>query len=243
MTIDSVSSPGLLTAIPSAIVKPCDTPPANGAHAAACTPTMRRPGFSSFARDRDARREPTAADRDDDGPDVRQLLDQLEADRPLARDHPLVLEGVHERRSARLRVCARVLLRVVEHLAAELDPGAVVLRRLDLRDRCVLRHEDRRVDPALARSPRHGLRVIARADGDDARRTLLVGKRRDAVDRAADLERARALEVLRLQPHLTPGHALEGLGDVDRRLARGAVNPLARGADVSECGRCSRRQP
>ena len=42
---------------------------------------------------------PAAADRQEERPDVGQLVGELETDRALARDHRLVLERVHERRT------------------------------------------------------------------------------------------------------------------------------------------------
>ena len=59
-------------------------------------------------------------------------------------------------------------------------------------------------------------------------------QRRDPVVRAADLERAGALEVLRLQPHLAADEPRERLRPVDGRDARDAVEARARRLDVSE---------
>ena len=50
------------------------------------------------SRDRggDARQQAAAAERRDDGVDVRQILQDLEADRPVAGDEPIVVEWMHE---------------------------------------------------------------------------------------------------------------------------------------------------
>ena len=130
------------------------------------------------------------------------LLGELEPDRPLARDHPFVLEGVHERRARALDVRLRRGDRVLEALARELGRAAVRARCLDLRHRRVLRHEDRRRGAGLACRPRDRLAVVACARGDDAGAPLLLAERRDRVVGAADLERARALQVLRLEEDL-----------------------------------------
>ena len=114
-------------------------------------------------RDRDPGGEPAAADRDQHGPDVGELLGELEPDRPLAGDHVLVLEGVDEGRPGLLDARARVGERRVEAGAAEHDLAAVGERRLDLRHRRVLGHEDRRVDAELARRPGDRLAVVAGA--------------------------------------------------------------------------------
>ena len=86
---------------------------------------MRTSGLSARSADRDPGREPAAADRDHERPEVRQLLDELEPDRALPRDHALVLEGVDERRAARLDALLRGGHRLVEAGADELDVGAV----------------------------------------------------------------------------------------------------------------------
>ena len=195
-SIPIVSSPGYLTKMPSAIVKP-DLP--------ACTPTIRTSGFTA----RSAVAMPAARPPPPMGISTvaasPHLLGELEPDRPLARDHARVLERMDEGRIRLLdvRPCSRH--RVLEAFALEHELGAVVLARLDLRHRRVERDVDARADARLARGPRHGLPVVACACRDDAGRALVRIEERDAVDRAADLERARALEVLRLQPDLAAG--------------------------------------
>ena len=76
--------------------------------------------------------EPAAADRDDDRVDVRRVLQDLEADRPLAGDHERVVERVDEH-AARLR---EVLLEAGEGLRGtvglEVDRGAERAGAVDL---------------------------------------------------------------------------------------------------------------
>ena len=120
-------------------------------------------------RDRDPGGEAAAADRDHDGARPgRELLRELEPERPLAGDHAGVVEGVDEGRSGRLDVRAGGRDGVVEALAAEHDRRAVAPRRVHLGHRSALRDEDRGGDTGLARSPRHRLPVVAGARGDDA---------------------------------------------------------------------------
>jgi hypothetical protein len=125
----------------------------------------------------------------------------------------------------------------LEALAAELDGPAVGRRRVDLRGRGVLRHEDRRPDARLARRPGDRLPVVPGARRGDARLALGGSEGRDRVVRAADLERARPLEILRLERDRAAGEARERLRGIQRCLARDAREPLARGLDVSERGR------
>ena len=130
-----------------------------------------------------------------------------------------------ERRALRLdeRECSRE--RLLEVGALKLGLRAVVLRRLDLRHRRVLRHEDRRLDAGLARGPGDRLAVIAGAGRDDAGAALAPRERRDLVDGAADLERAGALQVLGLERDVAPDELRERLGAVDRGDARDPVEP------------------
>src|SRR3954464_3934010 len=103
-----VSSPGAFTAIPSAIVKPGPS----GSVPDAWTPTTRTPGRTALTASAVPAHKPpppippttvspppAAPKGPDDRLDVAGLLDQLEPDRALARDHRLVLERVHERRA------------------------------------------------------------------------------------------------------------------------------------------------
>ena len=194
-------------------------------------------------REPDARREAAAADRNDDRLHLGQLLDELEADRPLAGDHVEVLERMHERRAGLLHVgdCRRD--RVLERRSGQLGARAVVARRLDLRHRRLRGHEDRGLDPGLARGPRDRLAVVAGTGRDDARLALGLAQRSDLVDGAANLERARALERLGLQVHGAARHAAEGLRGVERRHAHALPREAcARGLYVSECRGCFRRQ-
>ena len=129
---------------------------------------------------RDPGGEPAAADRKQERRRVGHLLDELEPDRALARDHERVLERVHERRAGLLCARGRGRHRIVEHRAGEHRLGAVALRRLDLGHRRVLRHEDGRRDAELARGQRDRLPVVAGARGDHARGALGVAERRRA---------------------------------------------------------------
>jgi hypothetical protein len=183
----------------------------------------------------DADRQPAATDRDQDRVDVRHLFGELEPDRPLTGDDELVFVRVDERAARLLHMLLRRNEGILEIGAGHDGLRAVVLARLDLRHRRVLRDVDGRGRTELAGRPRDRLAVIARARGDDARRALVRRQRRQLVDRAAHLERACALQVLRLQQHLAAHAPRERLREVDRRLFGDAGEPLPRLFDVSEC--------
>src|SRR5581483_4638764 len=107
--------------------------------------------------DRDPGGEPAAADGNHERADLGELLGELEPDRALPRYHALVLAGVDERRTRLLDALHRLRERLLEPGADEHLLGAVADRRLHLRHRRVLRHEDRRVQAELARRPGDGL--------------------------------------------------------------------------------------
>ena len=201
-------------------------------------------GPDAAQRERDSRGQAAAADRNDHRAEVVDLVRELEPDRPLAGDHDGILERMDERRSGLRGVLERLAHRVLEGVAGELDRGAVVAGRVHLRHRRLRRHEDGRLDAFLARRPRDGLAVVARARGHDSGSSLGLAQALHLVDGAADLERARALEVLRLQEDGSPRPARERLRAVHRGDADAlAREPLARGLDVSECGCGLRRHP
>ena len=185
-------------------------------------------------RERDPCREPAAADRHDDRPHLRpELLGELEPERALAGEDQRVLEGV-DVGLARLDPLLRGRRRRVEAQAGEDDLGAVALRRLELGRRRVLRHEDRCAHAVLARSPGDRLAVVAGARRDHPGGALGVRQAGDPVEGAADLEGARALEVLGLEPDRPAGEAAERLRRDDRRLARDPLQAPARLLDLSE---------
>ncbi len=210
-TISKLRMPGLLTAMPSAIV--ATTPISVG------SPAAKRSGVRGgvgrlYADDpdaapvagralldgaRDARDEAAAADRDDDRRDVRHLVEDLEPQRSLPGDHVGVIERRDEDGAGLCREVGRRAQRLVDDAAAEHDVGAVRPGGLELGDRDADRHEDRGVDAELARGEGDALRVIACRRRDDAALPLLGGQLREPVVRAADLVGAGALEVLALE--------------------------------------------
>ena len=68
-----------------------------------CTPTTSISRSRRLDRDRDAAGQPAAADRDDDLRQVGHVVEQLEAERPLAGDDVGVVERVHEGHAGLLR--------------------------------------------------------------------------------------------------------------------------------------------
>ena len=103
---------GRPTLMPSAIVagsridtgRPAASEAGYAAAPAACTPTTRTSGRQRLHRDRDAGEQPAPAHAHDERAHLGALLQDLQADRALARDDVGVVEGVDEHRARRLRV-------------------------------------------------------------------------------------------------------------------------------------------
>ena len=238
-----VSSPGCLTAMPSAIVFPVGAWPANGAHAAAWTPTMR--GARAAARRARARR-PAASPPPPIGHDDRlDLGASCSASSSPSVPWPARTSG-SSKAWTKVSPASTPLLRrgdgVVEAVAREHDLGAVALRRLDLRGGRVLGHEDGRAHAGLARRPGDGLAVVAGARRDDAGRAL--GIRRGArcgCSAPRILKEPVRWRFSAFSQTGRPARRAERLRGDDRRRARDALEPLPRLVDLSECRACRRR--
>ena len=159
-----VSSPGEATAMPSAIVDMVGSGdrPAGGQGVGERRGALGLHGddpdvgTAGLDRGRDPAEQPPAPGADDDGGDVRALVEDLQADRALAGDHVGVLERVDEHRAGALGVLGGGHERLGQGLPDELDLRAVGPGGRHLRQRRGLRHE-------------HGRRA-ARAAGRPARR-------------------------------------------------------------------------
>ena len=175
-------------------------------------------GRARLDRGGDAGDQPAAADAEQDGVEVGHLVEELEAERALPDDDVAVVERVDEHGAGALGELGGQAQRRLDRRTLEHDVGAVAAGGEQLGDRHAERHEDRRGDAEGLRGERDALRVVAGGCGHDAARALLGRQAREPVGRAADLERAGALEVLELQVH---GHA-EQLGQVLRLVERRA---------------------
>ena len=201
------------------------------------------PGASLLDRRHDPRDQPSAADRHHDRGHAWQLVEDLQADRALARDDPLVIEWRDDREPPRHRLGFGPRPPVRRGRALEDHFRAVGPRPVDFHARRRGRHHHHRRRPERARGERHGLPVIARRKGDDAALPLVGGQLRDHVVGPANLERAARLHVLALEQQRPPGVR----GDVDeRRDAGDARDALASGVNIGESDHvcdCSCRCP
>ena len=131
----------------------------------------------------------------------RALLEDLQPDRALPGDDVGVVEGVDEHRAGlgreglRARAAPR---RPTSRANRTSAPYALVAATLGSGAPSGMKTVD--VQPEQRRGQRHALRVVAGAGRDDAAARSSVGEPGDPDVRAADLERAGALEVLALEP-------------------------------------------
>ena len=233
-------SPGRCTAMPSATVvtrsistgRPAASEGVQDAQPAACTPITRMSGRSALIAMAMPESSPPPPSGTTTVSASRRLLEQLQADRALARDDRRVVERRHQH--ATLGIGARGRVALLERLAREHDLGAVVRGRDLLGERRVDGHVDARGHPERGRGERDALGVVAGARGDDAARALGVGQRGHAVDRAAQLEGAGALQVLGLEQHARARPARDRAGGEHGRRRDDAVDHGACALDVLE---------
>ena len=117
---------------------------------------------------RDARREPTAADRHQDQGEVGQVLGDLQPARPLARDDPVVVVGRDHGQAALGGQPLRHGLALGAGVADRHDLGAVGEHAVALDRWGVLGHDDDRRDAEEPGSPGHPLGVVSRRVRDHA---------------------------------------------------------------------------
>ena len=196
-----------------------------------------RVGPEAAGRQRRARQESAAAHRRDDEIQVVDLLDELERGGAGSGDHRVVVERVDLRRArAGHHLRERLGTRFRRVLTCRDDP-AVREHRGALHRAHRLGHHHMRGDAAGLRSERERGSVIARRVRGHAVARLAIAQRLHGVRRAAVLEGAGALQVLRLEeggcaePLVQRGTCEHRCVVYERRDARRG------GAHVVVCGR------
>ena len=173
-------------------------------------------------RHRRAGDQPAAADWRDHGVNVRQVVDDLQADRPVAADEAIVVEGMDE---LALHPIGLVALDgapafLVRHLD---DPGAEPLDGAKLGGRRRVHHEHAGRAAGLSRRQGHALGRIPGAHRPDAAGPLRRREVADGVVGAADLERADRLQRFELEIQVSRGFRLQAEArPPPHRSARGA---------------------
>src|SRR5262249_43065948 len=146
--------------------------------------------------------ESAARDGDDERVQVRHVLEELRRAGSGSRHDELVVERRNEDRIPFAPDLLRDVLAALCLAVVQDDLGTVAARRVDLGLRRVRRHDDGRADAEESRYESDGLAVVPGREGDDGLDVPLLGLRLDLVVRAAELERAAPLQVLRLEEDL-----------------------------------------
>ena len=149
------------------------------------------------------------------------VLDDLQADGALAGDDGRVVERRHHGEPLDPRDLRHAAVPLGRRHQDDLRPERP--DRLDLARGGHVRHDHDAADPEVAGRPGHRLAVVAGRVGHARRPRGRRGQAGQRVHRAADLERAHRLQVLRLEPEPGP------VGRPDHRRADG------------HAGRCGRR--
>ncbi len=172
-------------------------------------------GHESFHRGPDPRDEPSSTHRDEDGPDLREFLDDLQADRPLSGDRGRMRERVNEHGGPRFPGLFLMSLNEV-HAGDGRHVRSLRADRLDLSAHSPFRDSDGTGNSEATGGPGDRETVIAGADRASAPLTFRSGEARDSVPHAADLERPESLQVLEFQPN-----RIVCSGERDRRRVPG----------------------
>ena len=190
-------------------------------------------GPQELGVDRDAGREPAAADRHEDRLDRLGMLAQdFHADRALAGDDIRVVIGMDEGQTLLGFELAGMAVGLVEALAMQHDAPAEAAHRLNLDVRRGARHHDGRLDAELLCRQRHALRMIAGGGADHAALGLDRGETRDLVVGAAQLEREDGLQILVLEERAAAEPGGQARQRIERAFDRNVID--ARPDDLAD---------
>ena len=193
-----------------------------GAQAATCTPTTSTSGRADLTAIATPRAEAAAADRHDDLGEVRHVLEQLEPERALARHDVGSSNGCTNASPPSSRARERGLDALVDGLAADVDLRPHAARASTLASGASLGTNTSQCTPRWRAAAASAWRVVAGRGGDDAAAAAVLPQRGELGRHAAHLERAGALQVLRLQRD----DAARALGERARREHRRAPGEL-----------------
>ena len=191
------------------------------------TPMIRAPRYERANRHGYPARQPATADRHEHGGEIRHVLGDLQPERALAGDDPIVVERMDEHQPALRDQLARDRVALADRRARGHDLRAVRDDAAALDLGRVAGHDDHGADAQQTCGPRDALAVVAGRVGDDSSGALLGRKRGDRVVRTSDLERADGLQRFRLEQD--PGPALARRPERDERRAN-------RHAGENRCG-------
>lgn len=182
----------------------------------------------------EARNEARAADGDDDGVRIRNLLKDLQTKSALAGDDVQPVETVHVREPFIAHQAIGFPLRLVDVIAGEKEAGTEAASPRLLHQGREDRHHNGDGDSQLPAMVRERERVVTRRGGHYPAALGFLIEKEKGVSRPALLEASRALEVL----PLAKDPATADLGECRRLLAGGfhdsRSDAVSRGDDVLE---------
>ena len=140
--------------------------------------------------------QPAAANGDHHGVGAFQLVQNFQADGPLAGDNLIVIKGVDEGGPSLLLELEGGGVGVVVGPFHQADLCPQLFSGLHLADGGSVGHADQGFDPALGGGHGHTLGVVSGAAGQDAVLLLLLGELADLIVGASEFEAAGFLQVL-----------------------------------------------
>ena len=146
-----------------------------------------------------AREQSAAADGDDDGLYVGELVEDLQTDGALPRDDLVIVEGMDEGSPRLLDETASFFISIIVGSGNEANLCPECLGGLYLADGCAVGHTDGGFNAHAGGGQGNTLGVVACATGDDTRLFLLVSKLADLIVSTTELEATRDLKVFGLQ--------------------------------------------
>ena len=149
-------------------------------------------------RERDSREQTAATDGDNDGLEIRHLLDDFEAHRTLARDDGRIIVTIDVGKATFVRDLVRLLFRLGEILPMQHDRRAELLAVTNLDEGGILRHHDGGRNTEQLTLIGEGLGVISGGGRDYTAFLLFPGQLGQRVPRAPFLKAAGALQVVEL---------------------------------------------
>jgi hypothetical protein len=156
--------------------------------------------------------EAAAADGDKDVGEIRHLLQDLQADGPLAGHDQIIIEGVDKEGTALPAGGHGSGIGLIEIASGEHHLGAIVAGGEHLLRRSALRHVDRCPDPEKIGGKSHPLGMIAGGSRNDAFHQRFPRLGGHEIEGAADLEGAGSLQVFTLEPERNPCQFAEMVG-------------------------------
>ena len=200
-------------------------------------PNQADGGVQRLGGNGDAGHQAAAADRRDDGVDLRRILEDFQPDGSLPGDDAVVVVGMDQGQAISLHQLVGEGDQVGEFVALLQHPGAEAFGAGDLGEGRAKRHGDSCRNAQPAGVVGDALGVIASGNRDDAEPALQLAERLQPEQRATVFERRSDLQVFQLQPDLGTGQGRERPRMPGGRSDHMPVDSRRRQADILKCHR------